>query len=82
VTLPNHHPWAFPGSDVAIALGSDPERGLATAEARSRLATFGRNELIERARRPAWMVLVEQFTNAMIVVLIVAAAITALIGDS
>ena len=69
------------GTDVAAALATDPTRGLAAPEAAARLLRHGRNELVERGKKPPWRLLVEQFTNAMIVVLVVAGVITALLGD-
>ncbi len=74
-------PWARDAADVAADLGSDPVRGLSGDEAAARLVRFGRNELVERWKKPTWRLLVEQFTNAMIIVLMVAAVITALLGD-
>jgi Ca2+-transporting ATPase len=74
-------PWARDGADVAAALATDPERGLTASEAAARLLRFGRNELVEHAKKPPWRLLLEQFTNAMIIVLMVAAVITALLGD-
>ena len=55
--------------------------GLSAGQALGRLETYGPNELTARARKPAWRLFVEQFTNAMILVLLGAAAITAAIGD-
>ena len=74
-------PWALDAPEVVSALGSDADRGLDPNEARRRLVTHGPNELEERAAKPAWRLLAEQFTNAMILVLLAAAAITAAIGD-
>ncbi len=74
-------PWTVDAADVAAALGTDLERGLGAVEAAARLELYGRNELVERGRKPTWRLLVEQFTNAMIVVLLAAAVITALLGD-
>ncbi|HYN47559.1 MAG TPA: HAD-IC family P-type ATPase, partial [Candidatus Nanopelagicales bacterium] len=74
-------PWAHDAADVAAALATDPERGLSAPEAAARLLRHGRNELVEHGKKPPWRLLLEQFTNAMIVVLIVAAVITALLGD-
>ena len=73
--------WAVDAAEVAAALATDPGRGLSAPEAAARLLRYGRNELVERGRKPPWRLLLEQFTNAMIVVLIVAAVITALLGD-
>ncbi len=66
---------------MAEALGSNTETGLDPDEAAMRLARFGPNELLERDRKPTWRLFVEQFTNTMIIVLMIAAAITAAIGD-
>ena len=74
-------PWAVDAPQVAVALGSDADLGLDPDEARRRLVEDGPNELEERAGKPAWRLLAEQFTNAMILVLLGAAAITAAIGD-
>jgi Ca2+-transporting ATPase len=74
-------PWSLPASDVASELGTDLRAGLSEAEAALRLERTGPNMLSERRRRPVWMLLVDQFANAMIVVLMVAAAVTAFIGD-
>ncbi len=74
-------PWTQEPSMVAAALGTDSDAGLDLDEAASRLVRIGPNELIERGRKPTWRLFVEQFTNTMIIVLMIAAAITAAIGD-
>jgi Ca2+-transporting ATPase len=74
-------PWLIDARAVASALGSDPVAGLTPEEAAGRLASVGPNVLRAKKARPAWRLLIEQFTNAMILVLLGAAIITALIGD-
>ncbi len=74
-------PWTRETAEVAAALDTDLSRGLTSGEAAARLIRFGRNELVERGRKPPWRLLLEQFTNAMIVVLVFAAVITAFLGD-
>ncbi len=74
-------PWAIDAPEVVAALGSNADLGLDPDEARLRLIAHGPNELVERAAKPPWRLLAEQFTNAMILVLLGAAAITAVIGD-
>lgn len=74
-------PWALEAAAVVEALGTDPQAGLTGAEATERLARIGPNELVERGHKPAWWLLAEQFTNTMIIVLVIAAVITAVIGD-
>jgi Ca2+-transporting ATPase len=74
-------PWALPAGQVAADLGTDPVTGLPEAEAASRLACFGENVLVEQDGRSTWRLLAEQFANTMIVVLVVAAAVAAALGD-
>jgi Ca2+-transporting ATPase len=74
-------PWRLTPDQVLEALDTPPETGLSQAEAQRRLAEHGPNELIERGLRSPWRILVAQFTEVMVVVLIVAAAISFLVGD-
>ncbi len=55
--------------------------GLSAAEAKQRLETHGSNELEEKGTRGAWFILLEQFAQTMVIILIVAAAISGFIGD-
>ena len=69
-------PWVIEPGVVAEALGTDLTAGLSAAEAEERLARVGPNELLERGRKPTWRLFVEQFTNTMIIVLMIAALVT------
>jgi calcium-translocating P-type ATPase len=60
-----------------LAVGAE---GLSAREAARRLARFGPNRLPAAPRRPAWRRFVDQFRSVLIQVLLVAAAVTALIG--
>ncbi len=67
--------------DVLRELGTDPERGLTAPEARARLEKFGPNELkLEKAVSP-WSVFLGQFKNVLIIILLIATALSALIGE-
>ena len=66
---------------VADALEVDPDHGLDAAQAAARMARHGPNELVERAARGPWGLLLDQFRDFMILVLIAAAVISGLIGD-
>jgi len=55
--------------------------GITTPEAEKRLTEYGFNEITERKKNPAWLLFLYQFKNFMIIVLIVAAVISAVIGD-
>ena len=74
-------PWRLGVDAVARELDTDGARGLSRDEAAARLLSFGPNELVERARVPAWRLFAGQFANTMILVLAAAAVITAVIGD-
>ena len=62
-------------------LGADPARGLTEAEAARRLAQHGPNQLVERGCKSPWRILWEQFTATMVVILIIAAIISAALGE-
>ncbi|MBC7093660.1 cation-translocating P-type ATPase [Candidatus Bipolaricaulota bacterium] len=68
-------------SEVLARLGTNVEQGLSQAEAHRRLSEHGPNELIERGRRTFWRIVWEQLTAVMVVILIIAAAISAALGD-
>ncbi|MDX1394165.1 MAG: HAD-IC family P-type ATPase [Gemmatimonadota bacterium] len=66
---------------TAEALGADPTRGLTAETAAERLASGGPNSLAPPPG-PSWpSILARQFASALIIVLIVAAAISASIGE-
>ena len=55
--------------------------GLSTAEATARLAAHGPNELQETISRPAWKMLLSQFIEPMILILVAAAILSFFLGD-
>ncbi|MBW2355199.1 MAG: HAD-IC family P-type ATPase, partial [Deltaproteobacteria bacterium] len=61
-------------------LASSPE-GLAAEVARERLAHYGPNALVEKRRKPVWRMLLDQFRDFMILVLIAAAVVAGLLGE-
>jgi Ca2+-transporting ATPase len=75
-------PWHCAGADaVAARLESDPATGLPSDLAAARLGAVGPNRLTEPPKRPAWRVLLDQFRNLLIVVLMAAAVLAGLVGD-
>jgi Ca2+-transporting ATPase len=68
-------------AQVLRALGTDAASGLSKEEAARRLEERGTNELEDRGTRSPWAILWDQFTSTMIVILIVAALASALLGD-
>jgi P-type Ca2+ transporter type 2C len=63
--------------EVVTTLNSDERFGLTDAEARARLARVGRNELVSEQAPPAWRRFVRQFQDVLVILLLVATAISA-----
>jgi Ca2+-transporting ATPase len=57
-------------------LQSDRQLGLTSEQAAIQLERYGYNELVETGGRSAWQILLEQFTNIMLILLIVVAIIS------
>jgi Ca2+-transporting ATPase len=74
---PQVPPYRQPVEAVLSALGGDGRTGLSAAEARERLARHGRNELRAEKKAPAWKRFLAQFQDVLVVLLLVATAISA-----
>ncbi|MCX6799155.1 MAG: magnesium-translocating P-type ATPase, partial [Candidatus Diapherotrites archaeon] len=72
--------WALPPEEVFRQLQSG-EQGLSHAEAARRLLESGQNQVAEKEKRYGWRILVSQFKNPLIIVLIVAAVISFFLGE-
>src|SRR5689334_15993758 len=70
-------PWQQSVDEVVAALGSDAARGLTTDEARARLAQYGPNQLAAEPPVPAWRKFLAQFQDMLVILLLVATAISA-----
>ncbi|HEY9602846.1 MAG TPA: cation-translocating P-type ATPase [Allocoleopsis sp.] len=57
-------------------LSSDPETGLTSQQVSDRLQHYGLNELKETAGRSSWAILLDQFTNIMLLMLIAVAVVS------
>ncbi|MFN4279319.1 cation-translocating P-type ATPase [Thermosynechococcus sp.] len=69
--------WHALSTDEVISrLGSDRQEGLSLAEVQRRQAEYGRNELMDSGRRARWQILLDQFRNVMLIMLLVVAAIS------
>jgi Ca2+-transporting ATPase len=71
--------------DVAEALqqlGSSAAQGLSAAEAERRLAEQGVNEIQAAPSISRWAILLEQFKNVLIIILLVAVALSAFLGHT
>ncbi len=67
-------------ADVIAELKTDEERGLQASEAEARLAQYGPNKLDEAKKDPLWKRFMAQLADPMIILLIVAAIISAIAG--
>lgn len=72
---------ALEASNVVSTLRTSPSAGLSMEEATQRLKEFGPNELEEADRPSLLRMILEQFNNFIVIVLILAAAISAFLGD-
>jgi Ca2+-transporting ATPase len=67
-------------SEVLTSLDSKRE-GLSHGEAQRRLTQFGPNELAEKKKISPWVIFFEQFKNFLIIILLVAVALSAIMGE-
>lgn len=75
-------PWSRPAEDVAAALDVDPKQGLSDAAVRQRRSDVGPNVLREQESRPWWAILAEQFKSLIIGLLVAAAVVAFVFGDT
>jgi len=72
---------ALKSADVISRLEVDREHGLSAAEVENRIISYGKNELQEAPPAGIWVKIYEQFANFLVILLIVAAVISAVLGD-
>ena len=75
------HWHALGSEDVLNRLSTLAEEGLSETQAKERLDDFGYNQLAEAAATSFWQMLWEQFNNFVIYMLLIAALISAILGD-
>ncbi len=70
-------------ADVVVRrMRSDASRGLSSDDAGERRRTFGWNELEAAESVPAWRLLLAQFENVLILILLVAIVLSLLLGET
>ncbi|TRO46878.1 hypothetical protein E2P65_05180, partial [Candidatus Bathyarchaeota archaeon] len=72
-------PWALTESELLTQLETSAD-GLTTSEAKERLSRFGPNTIGKREVRTAPFILLSQFKNPLVLLLILSSAVTMLIG--
>ncbi len=80
---PTHSSWhALDVQAVLSELDSDSKGGLSTEEAGHRLGQYGPNTLVSVGQVPWYRILFRQFIDILIVILLVAAVISFVIGET
>jgi Ca2+-transporting ATPase len=80
VVEPGTHWHTLTTGETFERLKSSPH-GLAAAEVANRLDEFGPNELQAAGRVSPWAILLEQFKNVLIIILLLATALSAFLGQ-
>lgn len=77
---PEHEAWYALNSETVLKHLEVKENGLTTKEAAKRLSFYGPNQLVEAPRPGFWAKLWAQLNNFVVILLLVAAVISGLIG--
>lgn len=80
-TILNRHWHHLPADEVLVLLESDLQTGLDTFETRHRQAHFGPNRLTPRKGKSPLVKFLLQFRNPLVLVLVLAAAVTVVLKD-
>ena len=72
---------ALPADQILKQLATPPDAGLTSDEVARRLETYGPNQLTEAKGITFWKMLLDQFNSFVVIMLIVAAVISAVLGD-
>ncbi len=67
--------------DFVLREVKSSSRGLTTKESTARLAEYGENKLMEKARKSPIIVFLEQFKDLLVIILLVAAIISGVTGE-
>ncbi len=73
--------YAINNAKVISTLEVNREHGLSAAEVENRINSYGKNELQEAPPTSIWVRIYEQFANFLVILLLVAAVISAVLGD-
>jgi Ca2+-transporting ATPase len=65
----------------SFELTGSSKKGLSVAEAETKLQEYGPNILQETKKKSAWLILLNQFKDFMVLILLVAAVISGVVGD-
>jgi Ca2+-transporting ATPase len=74
-------PHTVSSEDIPDLFISSSDSGLSTEEATKRLELHGPNELAEAPRPGFWRMVLDQFNNFIVIILIIASIVSAFLGD-
>lgn len=74
-------PWNVSLAELHRQLGVS-ERGLSSAEAERRLRVHGANDVFDHHARPLWRDLLDRLSNPLVLILLFAASLSALTGET
>ncbi|MFY7651325.1 MAG: cation-translocating P-type ATPase, partial [Chitinophagaceae bacterium] len=77
----NYPNWHLQSTQLVLENLKTNENGLTDAAVKIRINQYGLNTIRLGSAKPAWKILVAQFTDVMIVILMVAALISGIMGD-
>jgi Ca2+-transporting ATPase len=73
---------AMESTNVLHELGTDIDKGLTEKEVEKRLIEYGHNELKKEERASTFTLFVNQFKNALIIILLIATALSFMVGEA
>ncbi len=74
--------WAQPWDAIALALDVGVDDGLSPEDVARRKTRYGPNRLREHARRSSWRILFDQFKSLIIALLVAAAVVAFIFGET
>ncbi|NIR64665.1 MAG: cation-transporting P-type ATPase, partial [candidate division Zixibacteria bacterium] len=80
----NHNqfiPWGEEYEYILEVLDVDPDEGLTEEEVKRRRKEEGYNRLRTKGKKSAWSILIEQFKNIIIWILIISAGVSVIFGE-
>jgi Ca2+-transporting ATPase len=81
-TAPASNPWyALNPPDVLARMRVDASQGLTATEIETRHTRYGLNVLIARGSKSPWRIVWDQLTGMLVIILIVAAVVSFIVGD-
>ncbi|KAJ7219107.1 Ca-transporting ATPase [Mycena pura] len=69
-------PWSLTPEQVLEHFGVNPERGLSSDQAAKHAQVYGKNELPEDPSTPLWELILEQFKDQLVLILLASAVIS------